>query len=234
VDWQQLAEMEVVNEEVKQLRNRLAANTRTVATFNRDLEMVANDAVVLAALACVVAEHPQSLSWKPHAPAVRDLAAELAGHATRAGREAFSAAQAALEQLLVILDGGLPPNGDSTRAVPAGDVADRSELMKRIKRSFDWLKTEVTSESHMQDAQDQALREATLLALLGGLVSTEGYDYADEPEYGHFVREFIEGNVGMTAAVRTDDFQSFLSARDRVQHACAQCHAQYALGDEGL
>jgi hypothetical protein len=234
VDWQQLAAIEVVNEEVKQLRNRLTGNLRTVATFNRGLDMVANDAVVLAALACVVAEHPQPLSWKPHAPAVRDLAAELAGHATRTGREAFSAAQSVLEQLLVILDGGLPPNGNPTEAVPPGDVAERSELMKRIKQSFDWLKSEITSETRMHDAQEQTLREATLLALLGGLVSTDSYDYADEPEYGQFVRDFIEGNVSMTAAVRADDFQGFLSARDRVQHACGQCHAQYALGDEGL
>ncbi len=230
-DWRRLADIEVLNDEVKQIRNRLTADLRTVGTYNRNLDSVANDAVVLAAVAAVVAAHPDSLSWQKKAKIVRDLSTRLAAQAGEPGREAFLAAQVPFEQLIEILDGGPPPDDAIAADIPFCEIADRSELMKRIKRSFDWLKSEINSESRFRRSPDALAREASLLAVLGAIVSSECYDLSGEPQYQQFVHEFIEGNVGMATA---DSYQTFTTARDRVQNSCATCHGEYALGDEGL
>jgi len=200
VEWQQLADIEVLSDEVKQLRNRLTANLRTVATYNRNLDAVHNDAIILAAIAAVVAIHPGSLSWQEKAGAIRDLARAMASRAGETGREAFSRTQIAFDQLVVILDGGIPPGDDAPADIPFSDVAERSELMKRIKRSFDWLKAEINTESRFRESAGEAARQAALLAVLGGIVSTESYGSADEPQYQQYVLDFIAGNTGMKAA----------------------------------
>ncbi len=230
-DWRRLADIEVLNDEVKQIRNRLTADLRTVGTYNRNRDAIATDAAVLAAVAAVVGAHPDPLSWQNKATVVRDLSSQLAAQAREPGRDAFSAAQIPFEQLTEVLDGGPPPNGAAVADVPFCEIAGRSELMKQIKRSFDWLKSEIDSESRFRRSPDRRVREASLLAVLGAVLSSECYDLSDEPQYQQFFHEFIEGSVGMTTA---DSFQTFTTARDRVQNSCAKCHGEYALGDEGL
>ncbi|MGD9854686.1 MAG: hypothetical protein AB7U20_07015 [Planctomycetaceae bacterium] len=234
VDWEELAEIEVLNEEVKQIRTRLSASLRTVATYNRNVEAIAGDAVILAAIAAVVQVHPGSLSWQEKAGGVRNLALELASHASGTGRQAFSAAQLPYEQLVGVLDGGTLPDGGADDQRPFSDVAGRTDLMRRIKRAFDWLKSEVNTEDRFRASREQIIREASLLAVCGGLVSTESYDLSDEPRYQQFVRELMNGGKGMASAVASESYPDFTTARDRVQNSCAACHGEYALGDEGL
>ncbi|MCA9024272.1 MAG: hypothetical protein KDA86_03565 [Planctomycetaceae bacterium] len=233
-DWRRLASVDVLNEEVKQLRNRLTANLKTVATYNRNLEAIVNDCVVLAGIAAVVAVHPEALSWKDHAAQVRDLAATISSEASGTGREPYSVVQTSFEQIITILNGGSPPNSESIETVPFADVADRSELMKRTKRSFDWLKSEINTKDRFDGNQDEIVREATVLVVFGGLISTDSYDSADEPHYQEFVREFVEANLAINSAVQAGSYEEFTIARDRVQNACAACHGEYAFGDEGL
>ena len=233
-DWQRLASIDVLNEEVKQLRNRLTVNLRTVATYNRNLDAVANDSVMLAGVAAVISTHPGSLSWRPHANIVRDLAAKVAAEATESGREHYAEAQLAFEQIVTILNGGAAPEIKAPESIPFSDVADRSELMKRTKRSFDWLKAEVNTQERFAEMPEDIVREATILAVIGGLISTESYDSAVEPQYQQFAHEFIEANLAITTAVKATNFEQFTIARDRVQNSCAACHGEYAFGDEGL
>ncbi len=233
-DWQRLASIEVLNEEVKHLRNRLTTDLKTVATYNRNIEAIANDSVVLAALAAVVSVHPGALSWQGNAKFVRDLAANVSTQATGTGREPFNAAQTSFEQIVSILNGGPPPEMDAAGVVPFSEVADRSELMKRTKRSFDWLKSEINTADRFNESTEDIRREATVLAVFGGLISTDSYDSSDEPQYQQFAREFVDANLAITTAVEAKDYEQFTIARDRVQNACAACHGEYAFGDEGL
>lgn len=234
VDWQQLADIETLNDEVKQLRNRLTAQLRTVASYNQSLEAIRNDATVLAAIAAVVGLHPETLSWQEKSPAVRDLAMQLAGQAAETGRQAFSEAQLTFEQIVVILNGGPAPDTRTSPDVSFSEIADRSELMKRVNRSFEFLRSEINTEGRFHESRHEVEREAALLAVLGGIVSTEAYGSTDEPQYQEYVRDFIAGNTQMVTAAGAENYQDFLTARDRVQNSCASCHGEYAFGDEGL
>lgn len=233
-DWKQLASADVLNEEVKRLRNSLTTNLNTLATYNRNVEAIVNDGAMLAALAAVIEVHPDRISWTDNAKYVRDLGYEISTKADGSGRGPFEATKLPFEQTLAILNGGPPPDREAADKVPFADVADRGELMKHTKKSFDYLKTEINTAARFQELQDEVTREAAVLASLGGMISTESYDSTDEELYRQFVTDFIQANVDITAAAAADDFTKFEDARGRVQNACNACHGEYAFGDEGF
>ena len=234
LDWQQLAAADVLNEEVKRLRNSLTTNLNTLATYNRNIDSIVNDGATLAALAAVVEVHPDRLSWTDNAKFVRDLGYEISMKADGSGRGPFEATKLPFEQIVEILNGGPPPDLESADKVPFSDVADRSEMMKRIKTSFEYLKAEINTEARFKESPEDVTREASVLASMGGMISTSSYDSTDEEEYQKFVTDFIQACVDMSAAATTDDYAKFEDARSRVQNACNACHGEYAFGDEGF
>ena len=233
-DWQQLAAADVLNEEVKRLRNSLTTNLNTLATYNRNIDSIVNDGATLAALAAVVEVHPDRVSWTDNAKFVRDLGYEIYMKADGSGRGPFEATKLPFEQIVEILNGGPPPDLEATDKVPFSDVADRSEMMKRIKASFEYLKAEINTEARFKESPEDVTREASVLASMGGMISTDSYDSTDEEEYQKFVTNFIQACVDMSTAATTDDYSKFEDARSRVQNACNACHGEYAFGDEGF
>lgn len=232
--WTELISAEVLNEAVTKLRNSLTAHLNTLATYNRNTEAIANDGAILAALAAVAEVHPDAVSWKDNAAFVRDLGYQIYMKADGTGRQAFDATREPFEQIVSVLNGGPPPDLEVERNVPFADIADRSELMKRVKRSFDFLRAEINTADRFREAPDEIVLEASVLASLGGVVSSPSYDSADEEQYQQFVREFIQANVEVVEATQADDFARYESARNRVQRACDACHAEYAFGDESF
>ncbi len=107
-DWNALIEMDVLDAEVKRIRNELAAQLQSVPKYNSHFQEIAIAGTTLAAVAEIVAEHPGSVSWKPNAPFVRDLAAKIHDAASAPGGPAFQATKTPYEQLVDVLDGNLP------------------------------------------------------------------------------------------------------------------------------
>src|SRR5690606_4314884 len=85
-DWPQLISAEVLNDAVTQIRNRLTTNLNTLATYNRNIEAIANDGACLAAMAALAEVHPEAVSWKDKARYVRDLAYAIYEKADGSGR----------------------------------------------------------------------------------------------------------------------------------------------------
>ncbi len=234
IAWQEIAPIGVLEEETKQLRNRLTSNLQTVATFNKNVESIANDGATLAALAAVIADHPDEIGWKDKAVYVRDLGHELFLKAEGSGRTPYNDARKPFERIITIFDGGPPPEQELPASVPLAEIADRGEMMKRIKKSFDFLKSEINTEARLTEEAAAAVREGTVLTVLGRLLQDHSYDSADEPQYQQFAQDFVEGCQGMVKSVGDQEYSAFQAAHNRVQNACNACHGDYAFGDEGL
>jgi hypothetical protein len=233
-DWTQLVTADVLNDAVTQIRNRLTTHLNTLATYNRNLDAIVTDGASLAALAAVAEVHPDAVSWKDKAKYVRDLGYAISQSADGTGRGPYDATKLPFEQIVAILNGGPPPDIDAEDIVPFADVADRYEMMKRIKLSFDFLRAEINTQSRFKESPEEIVREASVLAGFGGVLSHESYDSADQEMYQNFIREFMQANMDVAKAARSDDFSGFESARNRVQQACDRCHAEYAFGTDSF
>jgi hypothetical protein len=226
VNWDELAPADVVTAEVKDLRVRLSANLQTVATFNRAAEPIANDSMILSALAGVVERSTHDVNWRDKARHVRDLAYQIST-VQGTGREAFQKASDPFDRIVTMLDGGPPPDVEAAEKTPFADYVSRGEMMKRINSSLDWLKAEINTESRLKEHQDQVIRCATVLAVLGTVCGDEGYEFSEEPDFRGFVQEFVGANADVVKAAADQNFTEFETARGRLQNSCAACHTRF-------
>jgi hypothetical protein len=231
-DWGALATIDVLNEEIKERRNRLTTNLQTVATYNGNTETIVTDGNILASIAAVIERHPGELNWKEKAGHVRTLAYDMYLSAGTSGRGPFENTKEPFEQLTTILDGG-PADGEAEEAA-LSDVGDRAEIMKRIEESFSWLRADINTDSRLKEDKDRVIREASVLATLGTIIGDANYESATADDYKQFLQQFIDGCKGMVAAANAGNFAQYESARNMVDGSCNPCHQQYRSGESGF
>jgi hypothetical protein len=227
-DWAAMAGIDVLNEEVKELRNRLTTNLQTVATYNGNTETVVTDGNILASIAAVIERHPGELNWKPKAGHVRGLAYDMYLSAGNSGRGPFENTKEPFEQLTTILDGG-PVDGEAEEAM-LSDVGDRAEIMKRIDQSFSWLRADINTESRLKEDKDRVIREASVLGTLATVIGDPNYESATADDYKMFLQQFIEGCREMVAAANAENFAQYESGRNMVDGSCNPCHNEHRSG----
>lgn len=233
-DWRDILPMAQLVEEVKLLRTRLGENLNTVATYNKSFKAIANDAAVLAALAAVVTEHPEAVSWKTRAPDIRDVAREIVGDSTGTGREKFVKCRDALDRLFTLLDGGTPPAQPAPATLPLAEVAQVADLMQRIESSFTSLKANVRAPGDFKNDGAKIDRETRLLLALGTLIADSSYDSADQLTYQQQASKLATGLREALTAARSNDVDAYQSALGRVQTSCAECHREYRSSNSGF
>jgi cytochrome c556 len=227
-DWNRLVEIDVLDAEVKRIRNELAAQLQSVAKYNSHYQEIAVAGTTLAAVAEIVAESPGTVSWKENAPLVRDLGKKIHDAASAPGSAACQATKAPYEQLVDVLDGNTPSGAAS--APPERDfaeVAGRAALMKRMDRSFQWLKKSGPAEQLLRKQSANAVHESSLLAALGRVIMTGHYDSADDVKYKSHAGELTQAASAAAAAAKSEDASAFTDAIGRVQKRCDACHADF-------
>jgi hypothetical protein len=230
-DWKSLASIEQLQEETKRIRNHLTQALQSQGTYNGNYKELQVDGAVLAAIASVVAEHEETISWKHNARFVRMFGKQLNEAARALGKDAYTKSQAAGQNIIAVLDGNVPADaGDPPPKQPLAEAIDRIGLMYRMQKAKDWMKLEVNTESKFKAELDKVQKEATLLALFGTIVADPSYDYADEDDYKQFVRELINGGKEAAAAAQDQSYPQFNDAINKMQKACDQCHGIYGNG----
>ena len=233
VDWKTIAPIEVLADEVKAIRNRLSANLRTVATYNASYNAIETDGSVLALIAAIVERHPDKLSWTDSAAHVRQLAYDIYLNASGRGRTQFEATTAPFEKLIVIWDGGPPPDSAAESQTPLADTGDRAQIMSRIEQTFHWLRSDINTPSRMKDELERVSRETTLMAAFGTALADPGFDDADQEPYRRMLQQFVEVHLAMRSAAAADDFAAFEQARNNAEKSCTACHQEYRTGSSG-
>jgi cytochrome c556 len=232
-NWKSVAPMEILQAEVKKIRNRLTRSMRTVGTYRGNYQDIRVQGATLSAVAAIVIKHPGSVSWKPHAAHVRDLGTRIEEAANGLGRKDFEATQVPYEQLIALLSGNQPaglPFAD--RKVEFADCAERGSLMKRMQKAFDYLKQNVNTQAAFREDAENATHEATMLATLAEVIATNGYDSTDEKEYAEHAAELIEASLEMRTSFKGENFKGFIEALDRVNQKCSDCHAEYRFAED--
>jgi cytochrome c556 len=227
-DWGGLIDIDILDAEVKRIRNDLAAQLQSVSKYNSHYQEIAIAGATLATVGEIVAEHSGSVSWKANAPLVRDLGTKIHDSAHAPGATALRATKTSYEQLVDVLDGNVPAGVDA--AQPRRDfseIAKRDAVMKRMDHSFQWLKKSGPAQQILKKQAANALQESSLLAALGRVITVGHYDSADDPKYKAHAEDLSKSAAAIAAAVKSDDATAFTDAVSRVQKRCDACHADY-------
>jgi hypothetical protein len=227
-DWSRLVDMDVLDAEVKRIRNDLAAQLQSVGKYNSHYQEIAVAGTTLAVVAEIVAEHGGTVSWKNNAPLVRDLGMKIHKAASAPGSPGLQATKTPYEQLVDTLDGNVPAGvGPSQPQQDFSEIASRDAIMKRMDHSFQWLKKSGPAKQVLRKQAENAIHESSLLAALGRVIAVGHYDSVDDPKYKVHADELSKSAGAVAAAVKSDDAAAFTDAVGLVQKRCDACHADF-------
>ena len=232
-DWAKVIPLELALEAVKVARTEVNANLQGIPKYNTGMDSIRLNSALIGMLAIVVAEHPEAANWKAKAKYVRDLCYEIQTKATEKGSGPFKATQELFEKITTILDGGKPPENESKDVVPYVEVADRGDMMKIIDKTMNDLKANIGDPKRMKEQASEVTRQLSVLHTMGVLMSDASYDAADNPEYQGYNKSFIEGAASGVEAVKTDSFDGFQGALNKMNKSCGDCHPKFRGGDGG-
>ena len=227
-DWASIISAEDIQSEIKKIKNELTDSLSAIGKYNAHYKEIAMEGAVLSALAGIAIVHPEKVSWKEHAAHVRDIANEMAKKSKGLGQKPFDDTKKEFVKLEGLLSGNPPPGlGEAVADIPFSEVASRRGIMQRIQINFDYLKANFQTEAKLEKGQDDAAHAAAVTAALTKVISTEGYDSADEDEYKAFVKSMVDGNLTLAKAARDKDFATFSDINGKMGKYCTECHTAY-------
>ncbi len=226
--WEEILPREHLLNEVASLRNEIGEGLLTVGNYNSAFEQVSHDAWVMSALATIVSESADEISWKANALLARDTAQKLAGSAMSRGRENFKQAEAAKEELFAVLNNNTPPGlPEPDPEASREETADRAALMTRMQSSFDHLKSFAGNDAELTKNAATAGQEARVLAALAKFTSHKDYGGTGNDDYQEFAKVLVDGGLEIAKAAGAQDAATFKTELDRIGTACNNCHQKY-------
>ena len=228
IEWENILSISELQSEVKTIRNSLNKAMTNQGSYKSAFKEVAIEGAELAALAGILQAHPESLSWKDKAHYVRDFGAAMNQSAVGVTKENFDNTKSAFQKLASVLDGSIPTDaGDVPESRPFNEAASRKGLMKRLEKAKNFLQQDINSEAKFKSQADQARHEASILAALGTVITTSGYEYTSEDDYQKHAKSLIDGGKAAVTALQEESFDQFKQAVDKMNKSCTDCHQSY-------
>lgn len=226
--WAELISSQVLDDEVKSVRNFLQENVTSVGTYNSSMLMIPPRAATLAVLAELVRQEPGNVSWAEDAAYVRDLAGKMNESPLQRGAKDQRRLMELYESVSDILNRSTPADLDEpVDGASFSDVAEMQLLMKRIESAEQLMRTEIASEDAIREKADFLVHEASVLGSLTRIISTDGYGYGDDEEFLGYANTIVNATTQLKDAAATQNFGGFEEAMSAISTACQSCHSVY-------
>lgn len=225
VAWTELIPIEVLDAEIKSVRNFLNATLQSVASYNSSMLMIEPKAATVAALAAISEQHPGDISWKEDAAYIRNLAKKMTESPLQRGKKDQARLLTLFENMRDTFNRSRPAGLEEPPADDSFvDVAEMRLLMQRMEEAEKKMKTEAGSESLFSEKPDMIRHEAALLKTFTHLISQEEYGYGDDEEFRKYAGGVMEGVDSIRTAVDANDFNAYQLALSTISTNCQQCH----------
>jgi len=226
--WSELISAQVLDDEVKSVRNFLQENVTSVGNFNSSMLMIPPRAATLAALAELARMEPDGISWAEDAGYVRDLAGQINEAPLQRGAKDQRRVMGLYESVSDILNRSTPAGLEEPSAeVTFSDVAEMQLLMKRIESAETLMRTEIGSEDSLREKAEFLVHESSVLGTLTRIISMEGYGYGDDEEFVGYAQQIVNASGQLKDAAATGNFGGYEQAMSAISTACQSCHSVY-------
>jgi hypothetical protein len=227
--WSELVRPETLEDEIKRLNQQLTEGVATQTDFlGGGHRACRREFSWLAVLFAVVGEYDGRVRWHEAAPMYRDLFARAGFNCKAGSDQSFQEARLRTQDLESIIRGDRIEGVEGPRSSAWPQVADRSELMRRIETAHeDRLDKWLASPSEFRANLSEIRHESELLALLAEVISREGYEFWDEDEYGGYADQVRTNAMAIAGAATAEDFDRAREAAANISRACSDCHDGY-------
>jgi cytochrome c556 len=100
--------------------------------------------------------------------------------------------------------------------------------MTRIEKAQqEGLTPALANAGEFKKNSDKILHEAQILAVLGEVITREGYEFADDDTYLGYARELRDHALEIIDAVKQKNYEAARKAGGQIDKACSSCHEGY-------
>lgn len=224
--WKTLITDSTIEDLVKESKTRLDAVITTPAGFAGSAPIARREFTLLATIMAVVAQYPEEIRWQASAEYGRRIFANMADNCKVGTQVVFNQAKLRHQDLQTMLKG--TKISGNAEEVSWDRTADRGPTMQIMEWALRENLTPITnSDSKFRSSQDEVIKYAELLAVLGQVVRQPGMTDADDPQYAQLAAAMSVASQEVTKAVRTNDSELARTAVSRIDQACNKCHESY-------
>ncbi|WP_168563982.1 cytochrome c [Crateriforma spongiae] len=226
--WNVGADAVSLEDEIKRVRLRFEQGITTPGAFRSGGYQDARlDLTVLATWFAVINEFEGDVRWKDDAAVARDVLARTARNTQSGTIQVYNEVKKRAADLQDLVSGsGLA----AAKADPDNDwatIADRVPLMTYAEQLLDDLSDATSDVATAKEEAELVSRNADLIALLGVVLTREGLDEADDPDYVELADAMTDAARSVKQAIRQDRLSDLRSAVGEISKTCANCHEQY-------
>jgi cytochrome c556 len=226
--WPTLISAEAVEDEIKAQQLALGAALKNAVTFKAGEHKAARTHLsVLAVLMAVDADFGEPMRWQREAPAMRDLLASAARNCKAASDGAYREAKARGDDVASLVRGTFESPASSEPRGEWNQVADRSELMKRLEQALQRLEAGTANQKGFGAQSGKLEHEAQIVAALAEVIGQEGYEFADDDGYREDAIAMRDGATEARAAIERKDHEATRAAVSAIGKTCTHCHEGY-------
>ena len=209
---------------------KLDKNIKTPTDFAaRGHKEVRRDFALLAVLFAVIHEYEGNVRWKNEASVARDRFARAASNAKAGGSaNVFKEAKDRKNDLEDLVGGASLGEKTAETSADWGRVAERALLMQRLEAAWEsGLSAWTANEREFASRGDETVHEAEMIALLAEVLTKEGLEDADDPEYATLARDMEQAALDIARAAKGSDYARARTSAGQIAKSCSACHESY-------
>ncbi|WP_146529018.1 hypothetical protein [Novipirellula artificiosorum] len=225
--WNTILSAASIEDEVKRLKLHFDSVVTTPGAFNgggfQDARL---DLSILATLFAVIDEYSGDVRWKDQAATARDLIARTAFNCKAGSTQVYNEAKMRKADLQDLVAGSGLASRASDPETDWSMVVDRSPLMQYAEQLAEKLKSASRDVASAEQNAEHIRRNAQLLAMVGKVLTREGLDEADDPDYAALSLNMTRAAVAVAEAIDRGSYE-LGNEVGAVTQSCDACHEQY-------
>ena len=224
--WKELVSPTTLEDIIKESKTRLDSVVTTPAKFSGAVVEARREFTLLAATMAVVSQYPEEIRWQSSATYAQRIFARMADNCKVGTQPVFNEAKLRQQDLQNMLKGTkLAGTADEVSWEGTADRGPTMQLMEWALR--DNLIPLTNNEKKFRESQEDVVKYAELIAMLGNVVQQPGMKDADADEYKQFAMAMTQAASDATKAAKANDPELTRAAVSRIDQACNKCHETY-------
>lgn len=224
--WKSLISDSTIEDLVKESKTRLDGVITTPAGFAGSAPVARREFTLLATIMAVIAQYPEEIRWQASADYGRRIFANMAENCKVGTQTVFNQAKLRHQDLQTLLKGS--KISGTAEEVDWERTADRGPTMQIMEWALrENLTPSTNSDTKFKSSQEEVIKYAELLAVLGQVIRQPGMTDADDEQYAELAAAMSVASQEVTRAARTNDAELARTEVSRIDQACSKCHESY-------
>jgi len=224
--WKEIVSASTIEDLIKESKTRLDGLITTPAKFSGGVVDARREFTLMASTMAVIAQYPEEIRWQSSSAYAQRVFARMAANCKVGTQPVFNEAKQRQQDLQNLIK-GTKLNGTADEVTWA-DTADRGPTMQILEWALRENVIPATNNANkFRDSQEDVVKYAELIAMLGSIIQQPGMTDSDDAEYKQFAAVMTSAALDVAKAARTNDAELARTAVGRIDQACNKCHETY-------